>query len=120
MGRKGTDRSLKDAEEWRQQAANKVNGAHKTFLDKRQNVVRAVWPNDGSPDAETMWKEAGGISPSTVKGKRLHAALKTIVKAAGLDDTLLNAFAIPSDYTVAPELKIIIEEAVASDPSAKR
>ncbi|EDT05848.1 hypothetical protein BamIOP4010DRAFT_0585 [Burkholderia ambifaria IOP40-10] len=107
--------TLDVAEDWRQQAAKKVNKARDTFLAKRQNVVRAVWPNGGSPDAEAMWDAAGGISPTTVKGKRLHAALKTIVKAAGMDDAPLNAFAIPTGFTVAPELKALIEQAVAND-----
>ncbi|MFL1463493.1 ATP-dependent nuclease [Roseococcus sp. DSY-14] len=106
------------AEEWRQQAAKKVNKARETFLEKRKNVVRVVWPNGGSPDAEAMWTDAGGISPTTVKGKRLHAALKTVVKADGLDDSLLNAFTIPTGYTVAPELKVLIEEAFASELAA--
>lgn len=108
-----------EAEEWRQRAAKKVNKVRETFLAKRQNVVRVLWPNGGSPDAEMMWAEAGGISPVTVKGKRLHAALKTVLKAAGRDDAPLNAFAIPSGYTVAPELKLLIEEAVASDTAAE-
>jgi ABC-type cobalamin/Fe3+-siderophores transport system ATPase subunit len=79
-----------EAEKWRQEGAEKVNKARDTFLAKRQNVVRIVWPNGGSPDAEAMWAEAGGVSPATVKGKRLHAALKTVVKAAARDDALLN------------------------------
>lgn len=103
------------AEDWRQQAAKKVSKARETFLAKRQNVVRAVWPNGGSPDAEAMWDAAGGISPTTVKGKKLHAALKTIVKTAGRDDALLNTFATPMGFTVAPELKVLIEEAVANN-----
>jgi len=74
-----------------------------------------VWPHGGSPDAEAMWAKAGGITPVTVIGKRLHAALKTIMKAAGRDDALLNGFAIPNGYTVAPELQALIEEAVAGD-----
>lgn len=101
-----------EADSWRQEAAKKVSKARETFLAKRQNVVRAVWPNGGSPDAEAMWVEAGGISPSTVKGKRLHAQLKTVVKAAGKNDALLNAFEIPPDYTLAPELRAVIEEAI--------
>nr|WP_269464851.1 ATP-binding protein [Cupriavidus taiwanensis] len=108
------------AEDWRQQAAKKVGKARDTFLAKRQNVVRVVWPNGGSPDAEAMWEAAGGISPTTVKGKKLHAALKTVVKAVGKDDALLNAFTIPIGYTVAPELKAMIEDAVASDSPAER
>lgn len=107
-----------EAQKWREQAAKKVNKVRETFFAKRQSVVRVVWPHGGSPSAEAMWEEAGGITPATVKGKRLHAALKTIVKAAGRDDAPLNSFAVPSGYTVAPELKAVIEEAVASDPAA--
>ena len=107
------------AEEWRQQAARKVNGARKTFLEKRKKVVQAVWPYGGSPDAVKMWEEAGGASPATVKGKSLHSALKNLVKAAGFDDGQLNAFAIPLGYAAAPELKALIEEAVAIDALAQ-
>lgn len=103
------------AEEWRQLAAKKVTRARDTFLDKRKNVVRVVWPYGGSPDSEAMWNAAGGPSPTTVKGKKLHAALKTIVKQTGRDDALLNAFVIPAGYTVAPELKGLLEEATAND-----
>lgn len=103
------------AENWRQEAARKVTKAHETFLEKRKNVVRIVWPNGGSPDAEAMWKEAGGASPTTVKGKKLLAALKTIIKEAGRDITPLNIFTIPAGHTVAPELKALIEEATAKD-----
>jgi len=105
-----------EAEEWRQKASKKVSKARETFLEKRKQVVRVIWPNGGSPDAEAMWEEAGGISPSTVKGKRLHAALKVVAKEAGRDSGLLNAFSIPSGFTVAPELKALIDEAVAPDP----
>ncbi|MEK7916776.1 ATP-binding protein [Burkholderia contaminans] len=108
--------SLDVAEEWRQQAAKKTNKARETFLAKRQNVVRVVWPNGGSPDAVAMWEAAGGISPATVKGKTLLAALKTVVKAAGCDIAPLNGYAIPVGYNMAPELKALIEEAVASEP----
>ena len=90
-----------------------ITGAKKTFLDKRKEVVRVLWPNGGSPDAEAMWDSAGGPIPSTVKGKKLHAALKPIVKAAGKDDSLLNSFHIPEGYVAAPELKVLIEKAVA-------
>lgn len=75
--------------------------------------MRVVWPNGGSPDAEAMWLAAGGISPATVKGKKLHAALKLVVKAAGKNDGFLNAFTIPEGFVVAAELKSFIEEAVA-------
>lgn len=107
--------SVEVAENWRQEAANKVTKARDTFFEKRKNVVRAVWPNGGSPDAEAMWESAGGPSPSTVKGKKLLASLKTVVKAGKLDDALLNSLVIPSCYTVAPELKALLETAIGSD-----
>ena len=109
--------SVEVAENWRQDAAKKVSKARDTFLEKRKTVVRVVWPNGGSPDAEAMWQEAGGPSPSTVKGKKLYASLKTVIKAGKFDDSLLNSFTIPSGYTVAPELKALIETAIASDAS---
>lgn len=111
--------SVEVAENWRQEAAKKVNKARDTFLEKRKNVVRAVWPNGGSPDAEAMWQSEGGPSASTVKGKRLLASLKAVVKAEKLDDALLNSLVIPSGYTVAPELKAMLETAIGSD-SAKQ
>jgi energy-coupling factor transporter ATP-binding protein EcfA2 len=103
------------AERWREDAAKKVIGARKTFLEKRKRVVQAVWENGGSPNAEVLWREAGGPSPSTVTGKKLLAALKTVIKEEKLDDSLLNLFTIPSDYTLAPELKELIETAVVVD-----
>jgi ABC-type cobalamin/Fe3+-siderophores transport system ATPase subunit len=109
--------SVEVAEEWRQEAAKKVSKAHDTFLEKRKRVVQAVWPNGGSPDAEAMWLEAGGSSPNTVKGKKLHASLKVVIKAKKLNDSLLNSFVIPNGYTVASELKALIEAAIASDTS---
>lgn len=113
------DVSTEVAENWRQEAAKKVSKARDTFLEKRKNVVRVVWPNGGSPDAEAMWESAGGPSPSTVKGKKLLAALKTVVKAAKFDDARLNSLVIPSGYTVAPELKALLEIAIASDSAKK-
>lgn len=107
--------SAEQADEWRVTAAKNVSGARKTFLEKRGKVVRAIWPHGGSPDAEAMWDNAGGNSPATVKGKRLHAALKPVVKAAGMNDALLNSFVIPEAFTMAPDMKAIIEEAVKSD-----
>lgn len=101
------------AEQWRIDAAKNVTGARKSFLEKRKEVVRVIWPNGGSPDAEAMWESAGGPIPSTVKGKKLHAALKPIVKAAGKDNSLLNSFHIPEGYVAAPDLKVLIEKAVA-------
>ena len=71
-----------------------------------------IWPNAGGPNAETMWTEKCGPSPATVKGKELHAALKPIIKAEEFNDKLLNNFEIPHGYTVAPELKALIQEAI--------
>ncbi len=107
--------SLDEAENWRIEAAQFVGGARDTFLSKRQAIVRAVWPNGGSPDAEAMWDAAGGKAPSTVKGKKLHAALKVVAKKYGKDDKLLDAFTIPVTYVVAEDLKTTI--GVALDPS---
>jgi len=108
------DVTTDEAEKWRNDAAATVGKARETFLSKRQNVTRVLWPNGGSPDAEKMWQDAGEKSPQTVKGKKLHAALKVIVKAAGKNDKLLDSFTIPNGFAVAEELKAIIEKAVAS------
>ena len=62
-----------------------------------------------------MWEEAGGKTPATVKGKKLHQALKPIVKRAGKDDNLLNAYTIPDGFVVAEDLKVILEDALKSD-----
>lgn len=108
------DVTVEVAEAWRVEAAQKVTKARETFLAKRQNVVRVVWPHGGSPDAEAMWNDAGGLSPTTVKGKKLLAALKPVVKSAGMNDGLLNAFTIPAGFELAPDLKAVIEEAIAA------
>ena len=107
--------SVDVAEKWREDAAKTVVKARETFLEKRRNVVRAVWPDGGSPNAEFMWSEARGPSPSTVKGKKLHSALKQIIKIAGHDATLLKSFVIPDGYTVAKELKALIENAIRTE-----
>lgn len=107
--------SLEVAENWRLEAAKKVSKARDTFLEKRKNVVRVVWPNGGSPDAEAMWEAEGGPSPSTVKGKKLLSSLKAVIKAAGYDDSRLNSLMIPNGYTMAPELKVLIESAISSN-----
>lgn len=107
--------SLDDAESWRREAADSVAKARETFLSKRQGIVRVVWPNGGSPDAEAMWSDAGGKAPSTVKGKKLHAALKTVAKKYGKDDKLLNAFIVPANFVLAEDLKATIEAALSRD-----
>ena len=101
-----------EADAWRAEAAQSVGKAHDTFLEKRKLIVRAVWPNGGSPDAQKMWDDAGGKAPSTVKGKKLLAALKVVAKANGKDEKLLDAFTIPGGFEVAADLRAIIETAV--------
>lgn len=81
------------------------------FLRKAELIVRAVWPNGGSPDAQKMWDDAGGKSPYTVKGKKLLSALKVVAKANGKDEKLLDAFTIPGGFEVASDLRAIIEAA---------
>ena len=101
-----------EVDAWRAEAAQTVGRAHDTFLEKRKLIVRAVWPNGGSPDAQKMWDDAGGKSPCTVKGKKLLSALKVVAKANGKDEKLLDAFTIPGGFEVAPDLRAIIEAAV--------
>jgi energy-coupling factor transporter ATP-binding protein EcfA2 len=105
-----------EANLWRNEAAKTVGKAHDTFLEKRKSIVRAVWPNGGSPDAEQMWRDAGGKTPVTVKGKKLLAALKVMAKNNGKDDKLLDAFTIPSSFEIAIDLKKVIEVAVEGNP----
>lgn len=100
------------AEEWRCEAANKVGKAKDAFFNKRNETVRAVWPNGGSPDADAMWKDLGGKSPNTVKGKKLHGALKSVVKSADYNEKLLDKYSIPEGVVVAEDLKEILEAAL--------
>lgn len=51
--------------------------------------------------------------PETVVGKELWRQLKSVVKAANYNDKLLNAFAIPENYVVAPALKALVEKVTA-------
>jgi ABC-type cobalamin/Fe3+-siderophores transport system ATPase subunit len=107
--------SIEEAEKWRFDAAQVVGKARDTFFEKRKNVVRTLWPNGGSPNAEELWATAGGKSPKTVKGKKLHAALKNVADAANKESKLLDNFTIPKGYTVAEDLKLVILEALTND-----
>ncbi|MGO3933507.1 ATP-dependent nuclease [Rhodopseudomonas pseudopalustris] len=98
-----------EANHWRNAAAQSVTKARETFLEKRKAVVRTLWPNGGSPNSETMWEEAGGKTPATVKGKALLAALKVEVKNSKKDPKLLDGFTIPSNFEVASDLKNLIK-----------
>lgn len=103
------------SEAWRCQAAKNIGGARDHFLQKRKKIVYALWPDGGSPDAVGLWDAAGGKSPTTVKGKKLHKALKQIIKDAGKNEKLLDAFTIPDGFVVAEDLKVILEAALQSD-----
>lgn len=111
--------SQDEADLWRNEAAKTVGKAHETFLEKRKSIVRAVWPNGGSPDAEQMWQDAGGKTPDTVKGKKLLAALKMMAKSKDKDDKLLDAFTIPSSFEMATDLKKVIEAVVEGNPASE-
>lgn len=54
-----------------------------------------------------------GPSPRTVKGKKLLAQIKVVATQNGYSDKLLNTFTIPEGFTVAPDLKLILERALA-------
>ena len=101
--------SIETAEGWRSAAAAKVSKAKDTFKEKRKLVNRELHPDGGSPNSDTLWDDAGGQTPATVKGKKLLAQLKGIVKEAGQDDKLLNAYSIPSAVEVAGDLRVLLE-----------
>lgn len=102
------------AKAWRATAATKVSGARNTFFEKRKVIQRVVYDNmGGGASAEELWEQKGQ-TPETVLGKSLWKQLKTVVKAAGHDDKLLDTFAIPEGFEVAPSLKEVLLKAVAT------
>jgi len=103
------------AEEWRSKAANTIGKAKDHFFEKRKKIVYSLWPDGGSPNAQDLWDSAGGKTPRTVKGKKLHKALKQIVKNEGKNEKLLDAYTIPADFVVAGDLKAILESALAAE-----
>ena len=103
------------AEGWRSKAAETIGKAKDHFFEKRKKIVYTLWPNGGSPDAQVLWDSAGGKTPCTVKGKKLHKALKQIVKNEGRDEKLLDAYTIPAGFVVAEDLKAILESALAAE-----
>jgi hypothetical protein len=110
--------SAEAAEGWRKLAAAKITGARGTFKEKRKVANRVLWPDGGSPATDELWDVGGGEgSPANQLGKSLWKALKPVVKAAGLDDKLLDRFTIPSGYAMAPELKATLEQALAKPPA---
>ena len=97
------------AEGWRSAAAARVTKAKDTFWEKRKIIIRELYPDGGSPSSESLWTNAGGVVPATVKGKKLLSQLKVVVKESGGDDKLLNAYQIPIGFEVATDLKILLE-----------
>lgn len=81
-----------EAEQWRKQAAAMVGNAHDTFLEKRKSIMKVIWPNGGSPDAENLWA----------------------AKNHGKDDKLLDTFTIPAGFEKAPDLRDVVEVAISS------
>ncbi|GAB0114682.1 ATP-dependent nuclease [Acidisoma sp. C75] len=109
------------AEGWRTVAADKVGQAKETFFSKRKLVNRELYPDGGSPNSEALWSATGGVGPDTVKGKKLLAALKGIVKANGYDDKLLDAYRISNNHEVASDLRVLLEDCLAvSQVAAER
>jgi predicted ATPase len=106
------DVNAQTAQEWRAAAAAKVKKAKETFIEKRKVIQRVVYNNmGGGANADDLWEELGQ-TPETVLGKYLWKQLKTVVKAAGKDDKLLNNFVIPEGFEVAPSLKTVLEKAL--------
>lgn len=101
--------SVETAEEWRSAAAAKVSKAKETFLDKRKLVNRELYPYGGTPNSVTLWDDAGGATPMTVKGKKLLGQLKVVLKEAGRDEKLLNSYRIPAGVEVASDLRVLLE-----------
>lgn len=101
--------SIETADEWRNAAAAKVSKAKDKFLEKRKLVNFQLYPDGGTPNSMTLWNDAGGATPITVKGKKLLGQLKTVVKDAGKDDKLLNNYEIPAGHEIATDLRVLLE-----------
>ncbi|MEY9562249.1 ATP-binding protein [Sinorhizobium fredii] len=103
---------VETARSWRVEAAAKVKRARDTFYEKRKVIQRVVYDNmGGGATAEELWEQKGQ-TPETVLGKSLWKQLKTVVKAAGHEDKLLDNFFIPEGFEMAPSLKEVILQAV--------
>lgn len=106
--------SVEEAEEWRATAAKAVSKARDNFFTKRSVINRLIWPDGGSPASGDLWAQQMGPSPATVKGKKLLAQIKVVAVKKGHSDEPLNSFSIPDSFTVAPDLKEILQKAVSS------
>jgi predicted ATPase len=105
------------AEGWRSQAAANIaaSKAKEKFFEKRRAVNWKIYRDEGgSPASETLWLEGGGASPRNQLGKTLYKALKSVLRASGHDDKLLNNFRIPSGFEMAPDLRWTLERAIGA------
>ncbi|MGU3492895.1 ATP-dependent nuclease [Xanthobacteraceae bacterium A53D] len=101
------------ADEWRKRAAANVTGARKTFFEKRKVVTRLFYVDGGGPASEELWNAAGEQCVETVVGKDLLGQLKLIIHTEGYNSKLLDKFTIPEGFELAPDLRTMIESAVA-------
>jgi ABC-type cobalamin/Fe3+-siderophores transport system ATPase subunit len=104
------------AEAWRTAASQQVKKAYEKFESKRAEVNRQLYTlaGGGQPNTQTLWKELGEQGPNTVLGKSLLAQLKCVVVAAGRSASALNSYFIPDTVVLAPDLKAVIEKALAA------
>lgn len=106
--------SVSDAKSAIDRAVGRIQGARKTFLEKRTLITRQLYPaSGGSPDSEAMWGDAGGPSVQTVLGKSLHKALRQVLHESGVDASSLRNFEIPAGVEVAIDLRTTLEVALA-------
>lgn len=96
------------AKSWIEEAITLVDSRKKVFFEKRKVINRVLYENGGSPASEQLWNELEVTPEKSVLGKKLHAALKTIVKAHRHDDRRLDKFVVPTHYVMAPELKDLL------------
>jgi hypothetical protein len=71
-----------------------------------------LYPDGGSPNSEDLWAALGEQTPATVLGMSLHKALKEVVKQTGRDERLLSNYAIPENFEVASDLRVVLESAL--------
>ena len=84
-----------------------------TFQEKRKVMHRFYGDEGGSPVVKTLWDDLNKEPINAVLGKKLHAALKPVLKAAGKDDGKLHKLVIPKGFVLAPDLKEALELAFA-------
>lgn len=111
---------LDTAQAWIEEAVALVKDRKRSFFEKRKVINRVLYEHGGSPASEELWNELEASSDKTeaVLGKKLHSALKTIVKGHCFDDRRLDKFVLPADYEMAQELKALLNECLNENNSA--